>query len=87
MLSMTKKLDPSVATAGKNRICLSEFREQVLMFHQNLVSRRSDTLERSLVKAGKNSAEKKQNRRTWKNRKFSMVQKGQYFVPYTTMHI
>ena len=35
MLSMTKKLDPSVATAGKNRICLSEFREQVLMFHQN----------------------------------------------------
>ena len=35
MLCMTKKLDPSVATADKNRTVLSEFREQVLMFHQN----------------------------------------------------
>ena len=33
--NITKKVDPKVATTGKNRMCLSEFREPVLMFHQN----------------------------------------------------
>ena len=74
MLSMTKKLDPSVATAGKNRICLSEFREQVLMFHQNPddpVDRRIPAtksgfemiryLRKKSYKSCQNSAEKKQN--------------------------
>ena len=33
--NITKKVDPLVATTGKNRICLSEFRGPVLKFHQN----------------------------------------------------
>ena len=33
--NITKKVDPLVATTGKNRMCLSEFRGQVLTFHQN----------------------------------------------------
>ena len=98
--NITKKVDPLVATTGKNRMCLSEFRGQVLMFHQNpdepidlsipatnskfeIIKYLRMELKRSSQKISKKEAETKNLEKS----NFSMVQKGQYFVPYTTMKI
>jgi hypothetical protein len=80
---MTKKLDPSVATADKNRIFLSEFREQVLMFHQNpyepvdlrIHATKSGFealryLKKSLKDAVKKSARNTRKQKSWKNPNF-----------------
>ena len=98
--NITKKVDPLVATTGKNRMCLSEFRGQVLMFHQNpdepidlrIPATNSNFkiiryLKNEPKRSSKKIDKKKLKQRTWKNRIFPMVQKGQYFVPYITMKL
>ena len=98
--NIIKKVDPLVATTGKNRMCLSEFRGQVLMFHQNpdepidlripATNSKFDMikyLRMELKRSSQKSAKKELKQRTWKNRIFPLVQKGKYFVPYITMKI
>ena len=98
--NITKKIDPLVATRGKNRMCLSEFRRQILKFHQNpdepidlripATNSKFEMIKYLRMELKRNSqklSKKELKQRTWKNRIFPMVQKGQYFVPYITMKI
>ena len=84
--NITKKVDPLVATTGKNRMCLSEFRGQVLMFHQNpdepidlripATNSKFDMIKYlriELKRSSQKSAKKKLKQRTWKNRIFPMI--------------
>ena len=100
MLCMTKKLDPSVATADKNRIVLSEFREQVLMFHQNPyepvdprihATKSGFEMIRYLKKESKRCclkiSTKDSQTKNLKKSKFPTAQKGQHFKPYRITYI